>query len=254
MPALANTFLFIEPNQHYLEYGSKVLHQIIEANRQSEQAIIELMGDDAKAEKIKQELALSNALFVGGIGHGSESQYTVECTTPFLHAENPEELALMKDRVVSLCSCLTATTLGPALIDAGAVAYTGYKTEFWFYIGDAAGASRAVQSPFLAEFQFVASILRGKSTGEARADQLAKYDEEIAYWTTGEGKNHADSSELAQILNLNKSISTFLGESSVSPAPQAGALEGVPISPAIPFAVAFASLGYIIYKTAIAKQ
>ncbi len=40
MPALVNTFLFIEPEQHYLEYGSKVLHQIIEANKQAGQALI----------------------------------------------------------------------------------------------------------------------------------------------------------------------------------------------------------------------
>lgn len=253
MPALANTFLFVEPDDNYLSYASVPLHQIVEANKQSGQTITELMGQDANPTKIKQVLAEKNPLVCVMCGHGSEAVYTCQLLAPLLHAENSTELELMTSRVVDLCSCLTGTTLGPALIDAGAVAYVGYKQEFWFYIGDAAGSTRAVNSPFLAEFQFVTALLHGKSTGQAREDQLAKYDEEIAYWTTGEGKNHADSSELAQILNLNKSISTFLGESSVSPSPQAGGLEGVPINPAIPFAVAFASLGYVIYKAALAK-
>jgi len=178
----------------------------------------------------------------------SPSVFTVQNLTPFLHAENPDELALMKERVVLLTSCLTAQQLGPALIDAGAVVYAGYKEEFWFYTGDVAGTTRAVQSPFLAEFQITASLLQGKTTGEAQADQLAKYDEEIAYWITGEGKNHPDAMELARILEINKSIRVFLGESTVSPSPQAGALAGMQINPIITFGVASIPIAYLIYK------
>jgi len=253
MPVLLNSFLFSEPMAHYLEYGSAVLRQIIQANKQPSQNITELVGVDANPERVKQELAKSSPLVYAGVGHGSESVYTLECTTPFLHATNPDELALMKERVVNLCSCLTATALGPALIDAGAVAYLGYKQEFWFYTGDDPGVTRAVQSPFLAEFQFVASLLQGKSTGEARQEQLKRYDEEIAYWVTGDGKNHPSAPELANILQINKSISVFLGQSTVSPSPSAGGVLAFEINPAITFGVAFASLGYIIYKTAIAK-
>jgi len=251
MPTLTNTFLFVEPNDNYIEYGSVPMHQIVEANRQPEQDITELTGIDANPDKIKQILAIKNPIVCSMIGHGSFTVFTVQNLAPLLHAENPEELALMKDRVVLLTSCLTAETLGPALITAGAVSYAGYKKEFWFYTGDSPGASRAVQSPFLAEFQLMASLLRGKNTGEARADQLKKYDEEIAYWTTGEGKNHADASELAEILQLNKSISVFLGQGSVSPSPQAGALPAQ-INSVIPLAVATAALGYVIYKTVFA--
>lgn len=252
MPTLLNTFLFTEPKDHFLEYGSAVLRQIIQANKQPSQNITELVGADANPERVKQELAKSSPLVYAGVGHGSESVYTLECTTPFLHANNPDELALMKDRVVLLCSCLTAQQLGPALIDAGAVAYAGYKEEFWFYTGDVAGTTRAVQSPFLAEFQFTASLLQGKTTGQAREDQMKRYDEEIAYWTTGDGKNHPDAMEIARIIEINKSISVFLGESAISPSPSAGAVLAFEVSPVITFGVAFASLGYIIYKTVLA--
>ena len=252
MPALANTFLFVEPDDNYLDYASVPLHQIVEANKQAGQNITELMGTDANPERIKQELSKSNPIIFVGLGHGSETIYTCQNLAPLLHAQNPDELALMNSRVLALTSCLTAVSLGPALIAAGTSAYLGYNQEFWFYTGDTAGSTRAVQSPFLAEFQFTASLLRGKSTGEARADQLKKYDEEIAYWTTGEGKNHPSASELANILQMNKGTSTFLGEASVSPSPQAGALAGIQINPAITFGVAFTAVGYAIYKTVLA--
>jgi len=251
MPALSNTFLFVEPDDNYLDYGSTVLHQIVEANKQSGQDITELMGADANPDKIKQILAGKNPLACAMIGHGSETIFTVFNLAPLLHAQNLSELALMNSRVVALCSCLTAVSLGPALIDAGTVSYLGYNKEFWFYTGDNAGTTRAVQSPFLAEFQFTVSLLRGKSTGEARADQLVKYDEEIAYWTTGDGKNHPSASEIANILQMNKGTSTFLGQGSVSPSPQSGALPAQ-INSAIPLVVAVAALGYAVYKTVLA--
>lgn len=253
MPALVNAFLFVEPDDNLLNYGSTVLHQIVQSNKQVGQSITELLGTDANPTRIKQEIANSSPLFCSMVGHGNASTYTCQNLAPLLDANNPTELALITGRVIDLCSCLTAVTLGPALISAGAVSYLGYSTEFWFYTGDVAGTTRAVQSPFLAEFQFTASILQGKSTGDARTDQLAKYDEEIAYWTTGVGKDYVDASELAQVLQLNKNISTFLGAGSVSPSshvsPQAGALPAK-INPVIPFVVAVAALGYIIYKVA----
>jgi len=251
MPALANTFLFVEPDDNYLNYASVPMHQMVEANKQAGQSITELMGIDANPERIKQELSKSNAIIFVAAGHGSETIYTCQNLAPLLHAQNLDELALMKERVVALTSCLTAVSLGPALIDAGTVAYLGYNKEFWFYTGDDAGSTRAVQSPFLAEFQFTASLLQGKSTGQAREDQLKKYDEEIAYWTTGEGKNHPSASEIANIIQMNKGTSVFLGEASVNPSPQAGALE-TQINPAIPFVVAVAALGYAVYKTVLA--
>jgi len=248
MPALYNTFLFVEPQKHYLIYGSAVLHQIVGTNKKAGQAITELMGDDANPDKIKQELETLKPVVFSGIGHGNIGIFTVECTTPLLHAENSEELALMKERIVDLCSCLTAQQLGPALIDAGAVAYTGYREEFWFYTADEPGTTRAVQSPFLAEFQFVASLLNGRSTGDARADQLARYDEEINFWTVGAGKDNPDAMELSRILEINKGISTFLGQSTVSPSPRPAILTSSFLSPQIVFAVPALLVVYMAYK------
>jgi len=144
-------------------------------------------------------------------------------------------------------NCLTAVNLGPAIMDAGAVVYTGYKTEFWFYIGDDAGTTRAVNSPFLAEFQFVGSLLQGKTAGDARADQLLKYDEEINYWISGDGKNQTDAMELSRILEMNKTNSVFLGEGSVNPSPRVSVLASG-ISSILMFPLGLLAVGYFIYN------
>jgi hypothetical protein len=216
MPALQNTFLFAEPAQHYLQYGSVILHDIVAKNRRAGQIITELIGDDANPDRIKQELNKIQPIVFSIIAHGNETTVTSECTAKLFDTSS-SDLNLLTDKICSLTSCLTAINLGPAIIDAGAVAYTGYKTEFWFYTGADPGASRGVQSPFLAEFEFVASLLRGNITSVARSDQLKKYDEEINYWVSGDGKNDADASELSRILEMNKENSVFLGEGGISP-------------------------------------
>lgn len=247
MPALMNTFLFVEPLQHYLEYGTRVMQEIVRTYRQPGQIITELIGDEANKEKIKQELQRLNPIFFFGLGHGNVDVWSDECTEVFMRVGD-SEVDLMKERVVVLNSCLTAQELGPAIIDAGAETYVGSKEEFWFFTGDAPGSTRAVQSPFLAEYQLDASILQGKSTGDARQDQMRKYDEEINYWTFGEGKDHPSSLELSRILGINKGISTFLGQSTVSPSPKPAILTSSFLSPQIVFAVPALLVVYMAIK------
>ncbi len=76
MPALINTFLFVEPDDNYLSYASTVMHQIVDTNKQSGQNITELMGVDANPERIKQELSKSNPIIFVAAGHGFETIYT----------------------------------------------------------------------------------------------------------------------------------------------------------------------------------
>jgi hypothetical protein len=246
MPALQNTFLFIEPQQHYLDYGSVVLHDIVSKNRRAGQIITELIGDDANPDRVKQELNSLLPIVTCGIGHGNETTYTVECTA-LLFNTSSTDLNLVADKIISLCSCLTAVELGPAIIAAGAVVYTGYNQEFWFYTGDNPGTTRAVQSPFLAEFQFAASLLQGKTTNEARQDQLKQYDAEIDYWITGDGKNHPDADELSRMLETNKADTVFLGQGSIQPSKSAPTILVGGTTPLLWIGMA-ATVVFLIYK------
>lgn len=216
---LSNTFLFVEPMKHYLDYSSTVIHQLIAENRSSGQVITELIGDLANAENVWATLASQNPIVFAMCGHGNYTTTTVECTQ-FLMKVGDDNILKFKDRIVHLNSCQTGAELGPALVNTGgAEAYVGSNESFWFYVGDPPNSSRAVKSPFLAEWQFDVSLLKGKTVGEARADHLAKYEEELTYWVEGDGKNHPDAAELARIINLNKTISTFIGEGGVKPSP-----------------------------------
>lgn len=228
--ALANTFLFVEPQQHYLEYASKVLHDLIAKYRSGGQQITELIGTDANAANIKAKLSSLNPIVFTGCGHGNYTTYTVECTEMFMQVGDAT-VPLMQGRVIHLNSCETAGQLGPELVKKGAVAYVGSNESFWFYTGDSAGATRAVQSPFLCEFQFDVSLLQGKTVSDARADMMKKYEEELTYWIEGEGRNHKDAGEIARIININKAISTFLGEGASVPSPSGTGAGGMMVLP-----------------------
>jgi len=241
--AKPNSFLIIEPLEHYLSYGSCVLHEVVQANRRSGQTIIELVGEEANPENVKNNLQTLDVGTVVGVGHGNVNVYTVECTEELVRSENAEQLSLFKGRIVQLNSCLTAQVLGPALIAAGAVAYVGSREPFWLYAAEEACASRAVRSGFLAEYEFTASLLRGATAGQARADQLKRYEQEINYWLTGEGKNHPNAAEVMRILEMNLDVSTFLGDETATPTTPARKIMAIPI-----LLVGFVFVGAVLYK------
>lgn len=244
-----NAFLFVEPTDNYLDYGSTVLQGIVQNNRQASQNIVEIKGDQATVENVKSQMQLLSPSTFSGIGHGDENTFTVQNLAIFLQTPNTN-LALFQGVVCDLNSCLTAVNLGPALINAGAIAYVGYNQEFWFSIADPAGSTRVVQSPFLAHFAFVAALLQGKSTGDARAAQIAAYDAEISYWTTGAGKDDPNAMDMARILGMNKSSCVFLGQGANIPSP-AGALAGGKIPASIVYGVSALILAYAFYKALV---
>lgn len=249
VPALANTFLFIEPDDNYLDYGSSVLTSLVAANKNPAQTIVELKGKEANVANVKAQLASVNPMVVTGIGHGNYTTYTVQAQEVFLQV-GKSNVSLMSGKVVHLNSCQTGAQLGPAIMEAGALSYLGSNESFWFYVGDEPNATRATQSPFLAEYQFDVSLLQGKTVGDARAEQLAKFESELTYWVEGEGKNHKDAPELARIIGLNKSISTFAGESGTVPSPVGGGgaflTAGFPILPVI--ILTGIVVGYYVFK------
>lgn len=167
------------------------------------------------------------------------SATSVECTE-LLMKVGDANMAKMAGRVVHLNSCQTGAQLGPAIMSAGALAYLGSNESFWFYVGDDPNTTRAVRSPFLAEWAFDVALLKGKTVGEARTEQLAKYEEELTYWVEGDGKNHPDAPEIARIININKTISTFAGEAGTQPSPAGGGVTLFTLPPEVMVPATFA--------------
>lgn len=208
------TMLFIEPEQHYLEYSSLVLRDLVGNNRRSSQDITELKGQDANPQNVNDVLEAKDPVYFMGIGHGNDTVYSVECTTVYMR-NGDDNAKKLNGRVVHLNSCKTAASLGPNLVSLGARAFFGSKDSFWFYVGSPANSDRASISAFIPELQIDVSMLQGKTTGEAQSDKMIKMEEEMYYWTSGPGKTHPHALELADMIRMNKEISTFLGDPNV---------------------------------------
>jgi len=225
-----NVFLFVEPEKHYLIYGSAVIREIIDKYRKPDQTIIELKNGDANPEKINEILDKYDPIFFWGVGHGNVNLYTVECKTVYMMVcdSNTRKMA---GRIIHLNSCLTAQQLGPDLVNnKNATAYFGSRKEFYFFIGSPPGSDRASKTVFYAEYQIDASLMQGKTVGEAYTDSQKKYDEEIEYWTTGPGKTNPYAAILVRILEIDKEISTILGNVNARITP-------IPVTPIIPVSI-----------------
>jgi hypothetical protein len=229
-----NSFLFIEPAQHYLDYASCVMRKIVAANRRPEHVITELKGADANPTAVDNAIANADPILVWGVGHGNVDVYSVECRTVYMKVCDART-SKMAGRVIHLNSCLTAQQLGPDLINKGALTYYGSKEEFWLYVGAPQCSDRSVEAVFLAELQVEASLMSGRTTGQAQEDRLKRYDEEIAYWTTGDGRNHPDAAVIVRLLQIDKSIAVMLGKPDVRvTSPPVAAKAGIPMLGVLP--------------------
>ena len=186
------------------------MKEIVEAYRKPGYEIIELQDGDAMPNPINAAIDEIDPLLVYGMGHGNTTTYTVECTTVYMRVCD-ENTQRMSGRVVHLNSCKTAFSLGPDLINKGVLTYYGSRESFWLYIGTPPCSDRASRSVFLSEYQVEASLLAGRTTGQARDDQLARYGVEIEYWTTGPGRVHPHAAIIVRILRIDRDVSVMLG-------------------------------------------
>jgi hypothetical protein len=190
------------------------MRKIVQARSRPEFVIKELRGSDANPTNIDTAIAEIRPMMIFGTGHGNVDVYSVECRTVYMRVCDART-SKMAGRVIHLNSCLTAQQLGPDLINKGALTYYGSNEEFWLYVGQSPCSDRSVEAVFLAELQVEASLMSGRTTGKAQEDRLKRYDEEIAYWTTGDGRNHPDAATIVRLLQIDKSIAVMLGKPDV---------------------------------------
>jgi hypothetical protein len=209
------------------------MREIIASHRRPQHIITELQGSNANPTAIDNAIATADPILVWGVGHGNVDVYSVECRTVYMRVCDART-AKMAGRVIHLNSCLTAQQLGPDLINKGALTYYGSKKEFWLYIGSPPCSDRAARAVFLAELQVEASLMDGRTTGQAQEDRLKRYDEEIDYWTTGPGRNHPDAAVIVRILQIDKSIAVMLGNPNVTVTSPAVVKAAIPMFALIP--------------------
>lgn len=128
--------------------------------------------------------ALFDTMTIGdlivGVGHGSPSEF---CGTNDQVLMDVDSIPDVEGKVVILISCQTAQELGPALIDAGAVSYIGFREDL-VWIADADKASTPWSDEMAAPLMIplsdcVNTVLNGVSVGSAYKNLLASLSKSI---------------------------------------------------------------------------
>jgi len=122
-----------------------------------------------------------------GVGHGSERVYTGQHRDPVLALENA---GLMQGTIVHLMSCRTGVELGPALIQAVALAYAGYTYDLYVLLGIDTRPEAIYTEAFLApDITFALAVLEGKTLAAAYQAAVQKTEAWIEYFREGDDPN-----------------------------------------------------------------
>ena len=118
----------------------------------------------------------------------------------------------LNGRMIYLLSCLTAQQLGPAMIDAGAISYAGFKDE-WTWAGNDPNGD-PYDDPYARCFYESANelwlaLIDGYSFGEAVEHSKNKYDWWIDYWLNS---TDISASTMVGILSTDKDLLVPLGD------------------------------------------
>jgi len=166
-------------------YGFYWLAPVLEDAQRLGITIVDLERDYAVLKYFKPSLEKYNPIFVFGFGHGNEEVFTGQDYDLILEACSNDQL--LKDRVVYLLSCQTATVLGHSIIEKGGLSFIGYKEDFVF-ISETPAPSNPLNDSFTRAFfepalEIVYSLIRGHSTGQAYKNSQTLFDEWIEYWS-----------------------------------------------------------------------
>jgi hypothetical protein len=93
--------------------------------------IVRCQGHMARGKDVAPQVSKHNVVYLTGVGHGFQDQYTGEFFDPIFSVGhyNPAE---SKDKIVHFFSCETASQLGPDFVAHGCRAYFGYSDNFTY--------------------------------------------------------------------------------------------------------------------------
>lgn len=162
-------------------YGMK--HVSDEATKQGVN-LIELEKEQAEKAPVWETLAVRDPIFVNGFGHGNNDIYTGDSETAIFTSS---ECGILAGRVVYLLSCLTANGLGPAIINAGGIAYGGFNIS-WTWMADNIQVDPYTdwyaEGFYRSSNEFPIAIMQAETVAHARDRSIAEYDHWINIWET----------------------------------------------------------------------
>jgi len=154
-----------EPAMRYLSRWSE---KIIKEAKEKGVKVIDLYRNKANRKRVIGILEKRNPKLVVFNGHGGEDFVTGHDNEVIL--KNDDEEAV-NSKIIFARSCKSAKVLGATAIKRGAIAYLGYKEDFWL-VYNILQISRPLEDKtaalFLAPSNYVPiALLKGHSTGEA---------------------------------------------------------------------------------------
>ena len=163
----------------------------------------DLAKGDATLDKLKAALKEGKAVALLFYDHGSSRRFVSQDGGSLVDYVGAK---LLKGRLVYSMCCLSGSALGPRIIDAGGLAFFGYKEEFGFYIGSAEPAFREPAN------QGWLRLTEGQPVKEALQSMTEKFDEWVDYYTRGEGRSNPDAPIIASWLIHDRDCLVALGD------------------------------------------
>jgi len=186
----ANSMMFIRPNTcHDCGNGFYALQHCVEYANGLSWNTLDLSEELARKQPVYNSLDTNDPLYLYGFGHGNTGIYTGQGEPPEIIFRTTE-CDKLNGRIVYLLSCLTGIALGPAIIEAGALAYAGFNIS-WSWIIDPQNPEGTGGDPYedlyaismydsANELWYAISDGDGFSTAVQRS--VDKYTEWIDYW------------------------------------------------------------------------
>lgn len=181
----ASKMMFVRPkNCRYCGNGYYALQHMLEyADSKARWTIIDMAEERADKGPIYTALDQYDPQSFYGFGHGSNTVFTADSETPVF---TTNDCGKLMGRDVYLLSCLTANSLGPAIINTGGNSYAGYNIS-WTWIND----SDVNGDPYIDKYakcfwesanEFWRAYIDGAAFPEAAQAAIDKYNWWIDYW------------------------------------------------------------------------
>lgn len=150
----------------YLSFWSSKILEL--ANKKNIQ-IINLKRKKANINELKSRILKIKPLLIIFNGHGNNDRITGHDNKILIQSDNNENL--LKETIVYAVSCRSAVELGGKSIEAGALAYIGYDSDFIF-CNDEHKISRPLNDKIAKLFlepsnQVAVSLIKGNKSQEA---------------------------------------------------------------------------------------
>lgn len=161
-------------------YLSKWSEKIIKEARNKGKSVIDLFRGKANRNRLISTLEKRNPGLVVLNGHGSENYVRGHNNEIILRGGDKKAL---NSKIIFARSCKSAKTLGQNAITRGAIAYLGYKEDFWFRY-NITKISRPLEDKTAALFlgpsnHLVVSLLKDHPTGYANNKSKALFRKNI---------------------------------------------------------------------------